>query len=130
MVGATLDRNGLRPSRYYITDDDTLILASEVGVLELPSEKIFKKSRLEPGKMLVVDTVQGIVLTDEEVKNKYASRYPYGEWLDQNVVELSALKAVSYTHLDVYKRQLLCFISLSPATHLIEKDCKNVPSLL
>ena len=61
-------------------------------MLELPSEKIIKKSRLEPGKMLVVDTVQGIVLTDEEVKNKYASRYPYGEWLDQNVVELSALK--------------------------------------
>ncbi len=96
LVGATLDRNGLRPSRYYITDDDTLILASEVGVLELPSEKIIKKSRLEPGKMLVVDTVQGIVLTDEEVKNKYASRYPYGEWLDQNVVELSALKVPNH----------------------------------
>lgn len=92
LVGATLDRNGLRPSRYYVTDDDTLILASEVGVLDIPAEKITQKSRLEPGKMLVVDTVHGSILTDEEIKNRYACRQPYGEWLDQNVVELSKLK--------------------------------------
>lgn len=92
-VGATLDRNGLRPSRYYITDDDTLILSSEVGVLDFPPERITAKSRLEPGKMLVVDMVQGRIISDEELKSDYAGRQPYGEWLDQNLVNLSDLKA-------------------------------------
>ncbi|MGI5959255.1 MAG: glutamate synthase large subunit [Massiliimalia sp.] len=92
LVGATLDRNGLRPSRYYVTDDDFLILASEVGVLDIPPEKILSKSRLEPGKMLVVDMVQGTIISDEELKAKYACRQPYGEWLDQNVVPLASLK--------------------------------------
>ncbi|MGN0660163.1 MAG: glutamate synthase large subunit, partial [Oscillospiraceae bacterium] len=90
-VGAILDRNGLRPSRYYITDDDTLILASEVGVLDIPPEKIVKKSRLKPGKMLLVDTVKGRLISDEECKEYYASRNPYGEWLDQNLVRLEDL---------------------------------------
>ncbi len=92
-VGATLDRNGLRPSRYYITDDDTLILSSEVGVLDIPPEKIVSKSRLEPGKMLVVDMVQGRIISDEELKSDYAGRQPYGEWLDRNLVNLADLKA-------------------------------------
>ncbi len=92
-VGATLDRNGLRPSRYYITDDDTLILSSEVGVLDIPAEKIVSKSRLEPGKMLVVDMVQGRIISDEELKSDYACRQPYGEWLDRNLVNLADLKA-------------------------------------
>ena len=82
LMGAVLDRNGLRPSRYYITDDDRLILSSEVGVLEIPAEHILKKERLHPGKMLLVDTVKGEVLTDEEIKETYAKREPYGEWLD------------------------------------------------
>ncbi len=92
IVGATLDRNGLRPSRYYVTDDDRLILASEVGVLEIPSEHIKTKSRLMPGKMLLVDTKQKRILTDEEVKQKYADAKPYGEWLDMNLMHLSDIK--------------------------------------
>jgi glutamate synthase (NADPH/NADH) large chain len=90
-VGAVLDRNGLRPSRYYITDDDQLILSSEVGVLDLPPERIVQKSRLQPGKMLLVDTVAGRVIGDEELKERYAQRQPYGEWLDQNLVRLKDL---------------------------------------
>ncbi len=90
-VGAVLDRNGLRPSRYYITDDHTLILSSEVGVLDIPPEKIIQKSRLQPGKMLLVDTVKKRVISDEECKQAYAARQPYGEWLDQNLVQLKDL---------------------------------------
>ena len=90
-LGAVLDRNGLRPSRYYITDDGYLVLASEVGVLDFPPEKIVKKSRLRPGKMLLVDTVAGRLIEDDELKEGYAARYPYGEWLDQQLVNLSDL---------------------------------------
>ena len=90
-MGAVLDRNGLRPSRYLITDDDTLILSSEVGVLPVDPTKIKLKERLRPGKMLLVDTVQGRVIDDEEIKEKYASRQPYGEWLDNNLTELKSI---------------------------------------
>ncbi len=90
-VGAVLDRNGLRPSRYYITADGQLILSSEVGVLEFDPADIVKKSRLEPGKMLLVDTVQGRIIDDDEIKETYAARYPYGEWLDRNLVRLKDL---------------------------------------
>ena len=92
LVGAVLDRNGLRPSRYYITDNDCLILASEVGALEIPPEHVVKKERLHPGKMLLVDTRAGRLIRDEELKEKYALRQPYGEWLDSNLVHLSQLK--------------------------------------
>ncbi len=91
-VGAVLDRNGLRPSRYYITDDDQLILASEVGVLEFEPEHIVKKSRLQPGKMLLVDTVRGELVEDDDLKEYYAGRQPYGEWLDAHLVHLKDLK--------------------------------------
>ncbi|MCI6535905.1 MAG: glutamate synthase large subunit [Lachnospiraceae bacterium] len=91
-MGAVLDRNGLRPSRYYITDDDTLILSSEVGVLDIDPRKIVVKERLHPGKMLLVDTVKGKVIDDEELKEMYASRQPYGEWLDSHMVQLKDLK--------------------------------------
>ena len=91
IMGAVLDRNGLRPSRYYITDDDHLILSSEVGVLEIPAEKVVKKERLRPGKMLLVDTVKGCLIDDEDLKNSYAKRSPYGEWLDSNLVKLKNL---------------------------------------
>ena len=91
-VGAVLDRNGLRPSRYYITDDNILVLSSEVGVLDIPAEHIVKKSRLEPGKMLLVDTANKRIISDEECKKYYATRKPYGEWLDQNLVRLDELK--------------------------------------
>ncbi len=92
IMGAILDRNGLRPSRYYITSDDQLILSSEVGVLEIDPAKIVKKERLHPGKMLLVDTVKGELIDDEELKNKYAKQHPYGEWLDSNLVHLKDLK--------------------------------------
>ena len=92
ILGAVLDRNGLRPSRYYITDDDTLILSSEVGVLDIPPEKIVVKERIHPGKMLLVDTVQGRVIDDQELKEEYAARQPYGEWLNSQLVNLSDLK--------------------------------------
>ncbi|MDY2599065.1 MAG: glutamate synthase large subunit, partial [Lachnospiraceae bacterium] len=90
-MGAVLDRNGLRPSRYYITSDDELILSSEVGVLPIPEEKIIKKDRLRPGKMLLVDTVEGRIKDDDEIKMKYATKQPYGEWLDGNLVNLKDL---------------------------------------
>ena len=91
-MGAVLDRNGLRPSRYYIMNDDRLILSSEVGVLDLPEKDIVKKERLYPGKMLLVDTVKGVVLSDDEIKENYAKKEPYGEWLDSNLVSLSEIK--------------------------------------
>lgn len=92
LLGATLDRNGLRPSRYYVTKDGMLILSSEVGVLDIPEEKIALKSRLMPGKMLLVDTVQKKIISDEECKKEYAELYPYGEWLDMNLLHLADLK--------------------------------------
>ena len=91
-VGAVLDRNGLRPSRYYITDDDQLILSSEIGVLDIYPTKIVVKERLHPGKMLLVDTIKGEVIADDVVKEKYAEKEPYGEWLDSNLLELKDLK--------------------------------------
>ena len=91
VVGAVLDRNGLRPARYYITNDGRLILSSEVGILDLPPEQVAEKSRLRPGKMLLVDLKQGRVIGDEELKEGYAARQPYGEWLDANLVHLRDL---------------------------------------
>ena len=92
VMGAVLDRNGLRPSRYYITSDGYMILSSEVGVLPVDEEKIVLKERLHPGKMLLVDTVQGRVIDDNELKEKYAKKQPYGEWLDSNLVQLRDIK--------------------------------------
>ena len=96
IMGAVLARNGLRPSRYYLTDDGKgnryLVLSSEVGALEIPSDVIVKKERLHPGKMLLVDTVKGELIEDETLKNDYAKRQPYGEWLDHNLYPLADLK--------------------------------------
>lgn len=92
VMGAILDRNGLRPSRYYVMSDGRVILSSEVGVLELDESKIVKKERLHPGKMLLVDIKQGKIIADEDLKEAYAAREPYGEWLDSNLVNLSDLK--------------------------------------
>ena len=92
IMGAVLDRNGLRPSRYYITDDDYLILSSEVGVLDIDPSKIVLKDRLRPGKMLLVDTVKGELIDDDVLKERYATRQPYGEWLDNNLLRLKDLK--------------------------------------
>ncbi|HRC59019.1 MAG TPA: glutamate synthase subunit alpha, partial [Kofleriaceae bacterium] len=92
LVGATLDRNGLRPARYLITTDDRVILASETGVVDVPPERIRKKGRLQPGKMFVVDTVEGRIVDDDELKHDIAGRFPYGKWLAKNVFDLKDLE--------------------------------------
>ena len=105
IVGAVLDRNGLRPARYLVTSDGYLVLASEVGVLPISPEKIVCKSRLQPGKMLLVDTTTGTVLEDNEIKHRYAAQNPYGEWLDQELLQLADIpipnrKVQEYTKLE------------------------------
>ncbi|WP_076792177.1 glutamate synthase large subunit [Chlorobium sp. KB01] len=90
-IGAVLDRNGLRPSRYYITRDDLVIMASEVGVLDIAPDRILRKDRLQPGRMFLVDTAQGRIISDEEIKSTIASEHPYGEWIERNVIDLDAL---------------------------------------
>ncbi|RPJ52290.1 MAG: glutamate synthase large subunit, partial [Chloroflexi bacterium] len=90
-IGATLDRNGLRPSRYYVTNDDRVIHASEVGVLDLPPEIIVQKGRLEPGRMLWIDTEEGRIISDEEIKHDIASARPYRKWLNEFMVDLEDL---------------------------------------
>ena len=92
IMGAILDRNGLRPSRYYVMDDGRLILSSEVGVLELDESHIVRKERLHPGKILLVDTKEKRIISDEEIKERYALAKPYGEWLDSNLLHLADLK--------------------------------------
>ncbi len=92
IIGATLDRNGLRPSRYQLTDDDILVMASEAGVLEFPAESILLKGRLQPGRMFVVSLEEGRIIPDEEIKHRIATRKPYAKWLAKNKIELSNLK--------------------------------------
>ena len=110
IMGAVLDRNGLRPSRYCVTNDGFLVLASETGCIDIPADKIIKKDRLRPGKMLLADTKQGRLIDDNEIKSIYASRQPYGEWLDSNLVRLHDLhipnKGVkTYSHEELQKLQ-------------------------
>ncbi len=109
LVGAVLDRNGLRPSRYYITDDDQLILSSEVGVMPIAEEHVVKKDRLRPGKMLLVDTVKGELVDDDVLKEKYASSQPYGEWLDSHLVNLKDIHIPNQKirHYEVEERRRL-----------------------
>ncbi len=90
-IGAVLDRNGLRPGRYWVTDDGLVVLASEVGVLELDQAKIVRKGRLEPGRMFLVDTVAGRIVEDEEIKGQLASEHPYDEWVDAGLLRLEQL---------------------------------------
>ncbi len=97
VVGAVLDRNGLRPSRYYVTKDDLVIMASEVGVLDVPPENVLEKRRLEPGRMFLVDTAQGRIISDEEIKQTMAAQHPYQEWLDQYLVELDDIEDAGLT---------------------------------
>ncbi len=98
VIGATLDRNGLRPGRYLITKDDIVVLASEAGVLDVPSADIKKKGRLQPGKMFLVDTVQQRIISDKEIKRELAARQPYGEWLKENQITLEQLPEPSRVH--------------------------------
>jgi glutamate synthase (NADPH/NADH) large chain len=92
-IGAVLDRNGLRPSRYYVTRDDLVILASEAGVLDVPPEDVVEKGRLQPGRMFLVDTEQGRIIDDEEIKRTIATQRPYREWLDEYLVHIDDLPA-------------------------------------
>ncbi|MGD1931732.1 MAG: glutamate synthase large subunit [Leptolyngbyaceae cyanobacterium] len=98
MMGAVLDRNGLRPSRYYVTTDDRVIMASEAGVLPVPPEAVVKKGRLEPGRMFLVDTSQGRIVSDDEIKQSIATEQPYQAWLDQNLVNLTDLPGHEHTN--------------------------------
>ena len=104
-VGAVLDRNGLRPCRWYVTDGGCLVLASEVGVLDIDPARIVKKSRLRPGRMLLVDTIAGRLVEDKDIKDYYASRQPYGEWLDANLVYLKDL-SVPNKRVEKYPQEL------------------------
>ncbi len=91
VIGATLDRNGLRPSRYCVTKDGLVVMASEVGVLDIPPENILLKGRLQPGKMFLIDTVQGRIIDDAELKHQIATEKPYRQWLNENIVRLADL---------------------------------------
>jgi len=93
VIGAVLDRNGLRPSRYWVTDDDLVVMASEVGVVDIASSKVIEKGRLEPGRMFLIDTLQGRIIRDDEIKANLASARPYRQWLDDNLVHLADLPA-------------------------------------
>ena len=111
MIGAVLDRNGLRPSRYYVTKDDLVIMASEVGVIEVPPENVRIKERLHPGRVFLVDTDKGRIVDDTELKAAYAQENPYRQWLDENLVPLEKLPAPPHVpepdHASVLRRQML-----------------------
>jgi glutamate synthase (NADPH/NADH) large chain len=110
VIGAVLDRNGLRPSRYWVTDDDLVVMASEVGVIDIDPAKVITKGRLQPGRMFLIDTAEGRIVDDEEIKSTLAAEHPYGEWLDQSLVELDDLPArqhVVFSHDSVLRRQQL-----------------------
>src|SRR3989442_8155581 len=98
VIGATLDRNGLRPGRYVVTNDDLVIMASEAGVLDVPPEQVKKKGRLQPGKMFLVDTVEGRIVSDREIKSKLASRQPYAQWVKENQITIDQLPEPSRMH--------------------------------
>ncbi|WP_435582993.1 glutamate synthase large subunit [Amycolatopsis thermoflava] len=107
-IGAVLDRNGLRPARYWVTEDGLVVLASEVGVLELDQSTIVKKGRLEPGRMFLVDTAEGRIIDDEEIKGQLAAEHPYGDWVDQGLVRLEELPERERevpTHASLVRRQ-------------------------
>ena len=109
VVGAVLDRNGLRPGRWWRTIDDRVILASESGVLNIPSAEVVAKGRLEPGKMFLIDTVAGRIVTDDEIKHEVAQAHPYGEWLHAGLLDLMALpnrSRVQPNHESVVHRQI------------------------
>ena len=108
VIGAVLDRNGLRPSRYYVTKDDLVIMASEVGVLDVAPQDVLVKGRLHPGKIFLVDTVKGRIVDDEEIKRELAAEQPYREWLDRHLIDiddLPAARAEQPEHETVFKRQ-------------------------
>ena len=108
VIGAVLDRNGLRPSRYWVTDDDLVIMASEVGVLDIPADKVVRKGRLQPGRMFLVDTAQGRIIGDDEIKTTLAALHPYQEWLHAGLIPLEDLPSrhmLTPQHASIVKQQ-------------------------
>jgi glutamate synthase (NADPH) large chain len=108
VIGAVLDRNGLRPSRYWVTDDDLVIMASEVGVVDIDQSKVLRKGRLQPGRMFLIDTAQGRIVDDDEVKRSLAAEHPYAQWLEDGVTELAELperEHIVFSHDSVLRRQ-------------------------
>ena len=91
VAGGVLDRNGLRPARYWVTDDGLVVLASEVGVLDIDPARVIRKGRLQPGRMFLVDTAQGRIVDDAEIKATLAAEHPYGQWLAEGQVDLDDL---------------------------------------
>ncbi|MGO8873451.1 MAG: glutamate synthase central domain-containing protein, partial [Acidimicrobiales bacterium] len=110
VIGAVLDRNGLRPARYWVTDDGLVVLASEVGVIDLPPDKVVRKGRLQPGRMFLVDTAAGRIVDDDEIKSTLAAEHPYAQWLDDGQIELEDLPPrtmLTPQHASVVGRQRL-----------------------
>ncbi|MEK7422730.1 MAG: glutamate synthase large subunit [Actinomycetota bacterium] len=108
VIGAVLDRNGLRPSRYWVTDDDLVVMASEVGVVDIDPAKIVRKGRLQPGRMFLIDTAQGRIVDDDEIKRTLAAEHPYGQWLADGMTELGELpdrEHIVFSHVSVLRRQ-------------------------
>ena len=108
VIGAVLDRNGLRPSRYWVTDDDLVVMASEVGVIDIDPAKVVAKGRLQPGKMFLINTAEGRIVSDDEIKSTLAGEHPYGEWLEAGMVDLRDLPGrehVVFSHDSVLRRQ-------------------------
>ncbi len=129
IIGAVLDRNGLRPSRYYVTKDDLIVLASEVGVLDIPPENVLVKDRLRPGRMLLVDTGEGRIVADEELKDRMAAEHPYRRWLDENLVHLADLpqahEVPGTDHETVLQRQQAFGYTFEELGKLLEPMAKN-----
>ncbi len=122
-IGAVLDRNGLRPSRYWVTDDGLVVLASEVGVLDIPQEKVIRKGRLQPGRMFLVDIQSGRIIEDEEIKQSLATNAPYGEWLHADSTrsvfpKLAAYMSMSSIALPIETINLLVASSVHFVVHI------------
>lgn len=113
VIGAVLDRNGLRPSRLWITEDGLVVMASEVGVLPIDPSTVVRKVRLQPGRMFLVDTAQGRVISDEELKNELAAEHPYQQWIDEGLIHMDDLPDRPYTYMShervVLRQQLFGF---------------------
>jgi glutamate synthase (ferredoxin) len=129
IIGATLDRNGLRPSRYYITKDDLVIMASEVGVLPVEPERVLHKGRLQPGKTFLINLEEGRIVDDAELKTKMAAAHPYGEWLEQNMTRLESLPEVEpaarLTGDDLLEQQTAFGYTVETLKHILDPMAKN-----